>query len=397
MPLRWIRMSTAPGAIVRKSGISRTVFVISLVIVAVASGFGGYFIPGLFHSSSSTLTLNGAGSTFVYPLISAMDTNYSKINPNILINYQPVGSGTGITDLTNKIVDFGASDAPLNNAQIQGAPNTVTIPDTIGAVVIGYNIPFNSTYSIRSGLQLNVTAAAEIFQGNITNWNDPRIGPQNLPAGVSLPSYPITVVHRSDSSGTTFVFSGYLSSSPVWKLGPASKSFNNWPLGAIGANGNPGVASVLQGTKGTVGYVELAYALSASPPIYYASMYNPSGNTYIQPSLNSTKLAATSISTLPTGDNATGWQSINLLNSSNPGAYPIVTFSYIMVFKELSVYGSAMNLARAQDLINYLWFVVHDGQNQATPLSYVKLPSNVVLNAEASLRLVTYNGAQLHS
>jgi phosphate transport system substrate-binding protein len=392
-------MSTAPGAIVRKSGISRIIFVISLIIVAVASGLGGYFIPGLFHSSSSTLTLNGAGSTFVYPLISAMDTNYSKINTNILINYQPVGSGTGITDLSNKIVDFGASDAPLTSSQIQGAPNTVTIPDTIGAVVIGYNIPINSTYSIHSGLQLNSTVAAEIFQGNITYWDDSRILVlnRNLPGGVTMPHQQITIVHRSDSSGTTFVFSGYLASSPVWKLGAASKSFNNWPLGAIGANGNPGVASVIQGTKGAVGYVELDYALSASPPIYYAYMYNSAGNTYIQPSLSTTTLAVTSAPTLPTGDNATGWQSVNLLNSSNPGAYPIVTFSYIMVFKELNVYGSAMNLARAQDLLNYLWFMVHDGQNQATPLSYVSLPSNVVANAEASLRLITYNGAQLHS
>lgn len=392
-------MSTAPAAIVRKSGISRTVFVISLVIVAAASGLGGYFIPGLFHASSSTLTLNGAGSTFVYPLISAMDTNYSKINSNILINYQPVGSGTGITDLGNKIVDFGASDAPMSNAQIQAAPNVVTVPDTIGAVVIGYNIPINSTYSIHSGLQLNVTVAAEIFQGNITYWNDPRIvGLQNnLPAGVSLPNLAITVVHRSESSGTTFVFSGYLASSPVWKLGAPSKSFNNWPLGAIGANGNPGVASVLQGTKGTIGYVELAYALSATPPIYYASLYNPTANGYILPSLTTTKAAVTSLPPLPAGDNATGWQSITLLNSLDSGAYPIVTFSYIMVFKELNVYGSAMSLTRAQDLVNYLWFIVHDGQNQATPLSYVALPSNVVTNAEASLRLITYNGAQLHS
>jgi phosphate transport system substrate-binding protein len=393
-------MGTPQGAIVRKSGISVPIFAISLIVVAIGAGLGGYFVPKLFTSSSSTLTLNGAGSTFVYPLISAMDTNYSKINTNILINYQPVGSGTGITDLSNKIVDFGASDAPLTSSQIQGAPNTITIPDTIGAVVIGYNIPINSTYSLHSGLQLNATVAAEIFQGNITTWNDPRIvalNQNNLPAGVSLPNYPITVVHRSDSSGTTFVFSGYLSSSPVWKLGAASKSFNNWPLGAVGANGNPGVASVLQGTKGTVGYVELDYALSASPAIYYAYMYNSAGNTFIQPTLGTTSLAVTSAPTLPTGDNATGWQSVSLLNSNNPGAYPIVTFSYIMVFKELNVYGSAMNLARAQDLVNYLWFIVHNGQNQATPLSYVPLPSNVVSNAEASLRLITYNGSQLHS
>src|SRR5215831_5092225 len=131
------RMSSTSGSIVRRGGISRTVFIISLVVVAAGSGLTGYFLPGILHpsSSTSTLTLNGAGSTFVYPLISAMNANYSRINPDILINYQGVGSGTGINDLSAKSVDFGASDAPLSNSQIVAAPNALTIPDTIGAVV----------------------------------------------------------------------------------------------------------------------------------------------------------------------------------------------------------------------------------------------------------------------
>jgi phosphate transport system substrate-binding protein len=384
-------MSATPGAIVRRGGISRTVFVISLVIVAAASGLTGYFLPGFFKSSTSTVTLTGAGSTFVYPLISAMDTNYTRINPNIQINYQAIGSGAGITDLQNKLVDFGASDAPLTPGSsgqyitLNKTSTPLTIPDTIGAVVIAYNLP-----GINSGLNLTATVAAEIFQGNITTWSDPAI--QSLNPGITLPSNLITLVHRSDSSGTTFVFSGYLSSSPIWKLGQ-SKTIS-WPASAIGANGNPGVAAVIQGTKYTVGYVELDYALSASPAMTYADMLNTAQQSYIAPTLASTELAVSTLPSLPTNGN---WTQVSLLNSNTAGAYPIVTFSYIMVYKELNVYGSAMTLSKAQDVVNFLYWLVTTGQDQAGPLYYVALPPNVVSNAEATLSLITYNGAVLHS
>jgi phosphate transport system substrate-binding protein len=384
-------MSATPGAIIRRGGISRTVFAISLVVVAAASGLGGYFIPGLFHSTTSTVTLNGAGSTFVYPLISAMDTNYTKINPSIQVNYQAVGSGTGINDLEGKLVDFGASDAPLTGGSsgqyvtLNKTSTPLTIPDTIGAVVVAYNLP-----GVTSPLQLNATVTAEIFQGNITNWNDPAIAALN--PSLTLPSNPITLVHRSDSSGTTFVFSGYLKSSSFWKLGQ-SKTIS-WPASAIGANGNPGVAAVIQGTKYSVGYVELDYALSASPAMTYAEMLNTAQQTYIAPTLASTMLAASTLPSLPTNGN---WTQVSLLNSNTSGAYPIVTFSYIMVYQELNVYGSSMTLSRAQDLVNYLWWIVTTGQDQSAPLYYVALPSNVVSNAQATLRMITYNGQQLHS
>ncbi len=392
-------MSTPPGAIVRKGGISTTIFVISLIAVAVGSGLGGYFVPKLFQASSSTITLNGAGSTLVYPLISAMNTNYSKTFPNILINYQPVGSGTGITDLQDQTVDFGASDAPLNNNQIQAVANSVTIPDTVAAVAVAYNIPINKTYSIHSGLHLNITVAAAIFQGNIKYWNDSSILQlnQNNPAlaGVAIPYTPITIFHRSDSSGTTFVFSGWLNSTSAWKLGQ-SKTIT-WPSGSIGENGNPGVAAGVQGNAGAIGYIEVDYAVGANPPIYYAAIWNPVGKTYLLPNVSSMAAAVPNNLSLPAGDNPTAWQPINLLNSQNATAYPIVTFSYIVVYKELNVYGSAMTLTRAQDLINYLWFVVHGGQNLSASLDYLPLPQNVLANSEASLRLITYNGSQLHS
>jgi len=386
-------MSVTPGAIVRRGGISAVVFIVSLIIVGVGSGLTGYYLPGILHPSTTaqTTTLNGAGSTFVFPLISAMNTNYSRINPNILINYQGVGSGNGITDLEGKTVDFGASDAPLTNGQIIGAPNSLTIPDTIGAVVVAYNLP-----NLPTGLNLTASVTAQIFEGQITIWNDSRI--QNLNPGVTLPYVGITIVHRSDSSGTTFVFSGYLNATyPIWTLGQAKTI--SWPLNSIGSNGNPGVAATIQGTKYAIGYVELDYALAANPVMTFASLWNPAGHTYIVPTLATTALAVSSLSSsyLPGGDQAAAWQPINLLNSPNTGAYPIVTFSYIMVYKELNVYGASMTLARAQILVNYLWFVVHEGQNQANPLYYVSLPQNVITNAETSIRLITYNGSQLHS
>lgn len=382
-------MSSTSGAIVRRGGISKVVFGISLIIVAVASGLTGYFLPGILHPGAATVTLNGAGSTFVYPLISAMDANYSKANSNIQINYQAVGSGTGINFLISKTVDFGASDAPLNSGQVTNLTKTstpLTIPDTIGAVVVAYNLP-----GISKGLQLDANVTALIFEGTISWWNDSRI--QTLNPTLTMPLHQITIVHRSDSSGTTFVFSGYLKSSPFWTLGQAKTI--TWPGSSIGANGNQGVAAVVQGTKYAVGYVELNYALSASPAITYAYMLNTAQQQYIEPTLSSTALAASSLSSLPAGDG--DWTSVNLLNSPAAGAYPIVTFSYIMVYEKLDAVGSAMTQSRAQDLVNYLWFVVHDGQNQAGPLSYVKLPDNVVANAEATIRLITYNGQTLHS
>lgn len=335
--------------------------------------------------------------------MTAMIANYSRSNPNVQINYQSIGSGAGITNLGERILDFGASDAPLNSVQLASTPNAVTIPDTIGAVAIAYNIPINNTYSLHKGLRLNVTVAAEIFQGGTSQggtmyWDDPGIVQLNPPStlGASLPHQPIVPVHRFDSSGTTFVFTGWLSSSPVW-LGGQSKqpNANAWAALAKSSPGNQGVASVIQSIPYTIGYVELNYAISASPAIPYAFVWNTAGATFIEPTLSTSALAASSLPSLPAGNG--NWTAVNLLNSNNPGAYPIVTFSYIMVYQELNVYGSSMNQATAQALVNFLWFVVHGGQAQATLLSFVALPASVVADAEATLRTITYNGQTLHS
>lgn len=392
-------MSASKDVVIRSTGISKSIFIISLVVVAAASGVAGYFVPGLLKQSSSVITLNGAGASFPFPLLSAINANYTASNPNVQINYQSVGSGAGITDFSTKIVDFGASDAPLSGGPLGQRANItrdtgipLTIPETIGAVAIAYNVN-----GISTGLRLNATVAAMIFQGDITKWSDGNI--TGLNPGVILPNSPITVVHRSDSSGTTFIFTSWLNSSNAnfpWRLG-VSKS-PKWATGKatyLSLPQNIGVAGGVQQNPNTIGYVELNYVLSTTPPMTYASVLNGDHGGYVLPSLaTSTNAVNNSTASLPTGDG--DWSKVTLLNSHGGSSYPIVSFTYLLVFKELSVV-SGMTQAKAQALVNYLWFVVHGGQNQATKLSYVALPFSVVTIDEATIKMITYNSATLHS
>lgn len=373
---------------------------ISLVIVAALSGVAGYFVPGLLKQSSSVITINGAGSSFVFPLLSAIDANYTSLNSGVQINYQSVGSGAGITDFSTKIVDFGATDAPLSGG-LSGQRANITrdtgtplaIPESIGAVAIAYNMN-----GISTGLKLNATVAAMIFQGNITQWNDPIIANMNL--GVALPSSTITVVHRSDSSGTTFIFSGWLNSSNAnfpWKLGVSKTP--KWQYGTkatyLSLPQNVGVAGGVQQNPNTIGYVELNYVLSTTPPMTYATVLNGDQNSYVLPSLTTSTYAVNnSTASLPTGDG--DWSKVTLLNAHGGSSYPIVSFTYILVFKELSVV-PGMTQAKAQALVNYLWYVVHNGQDQATKLSFVALPVPVRTIDETTIRMITYNSVALHS
>ena len=399
-------MSTSKDVVIRTTGITKTIFVISLIIVGVAGGLVGYFVPPLLKQSRSVITLNGSGSTFVQPLLNAIDTNYTAANPGVQVNYQGVGSGAGITNLNNSLVDFAGTDAPLTPGQTMSITNHVgsplTIPESIGAVAIAYNIKNIGTAS----LKLNATVAAMIFQGNITYWDDPNIANlQDSSVQANLPHAIITVVHRGESSGTSFIFTSWLNtgkSNFPWKLG-VSKS-PSWG-GAVSAkyiaiNGNPGVASDVQLNSNTIGYVELNYVLSTSSPLTYATVLTgdpkgSAGGVYVLPSLLTSNYAVSnSTGTLPQGNG--DWSNVSLLNSKGNSSYPIVSFTYLLVYQELSKL-SSMTQARAQALVNYLWFVVHDGQLQAKTLSYVPLPSAVVQIDEATIRTITYNGATLHS
>jgi len=329
-------------------------------------------------------SLTGAGATFPYPLLSAMINNYTHAKPNIQVNYQSIGSGGGISALTQKTVDFGASDAPLSTTDAANIPNALHIPETIGAVTVAYNLP-----SIPTGLHLTGKIIADIYQGTITKWNDAAI--QNLNPTTTLPAKDIVVVHRSDSSGTSFVFTGYLSvSSSAWSTAVGQGKGVAWPTG-YGSNGNTGVAALVQGQPYAIGYVELAYALQNSMTV--AAIQNPAGN-WILPSLQTTTVAAQSVAStgLPAG--SASWTSVNILNAPEAQAYPIVSFSYLIVYKELNVIpGLTQNDATA--LVQFLWYVIHNGQDQAPSLSYAQLPANVVQIDEATIQSITFNGQTL--
>jgi phosphate ABC transporter phosphate-binding protein len=304
------------------------------------------------------------------------------------VNYQSIGSGGGISALQAKTVDFAGSDAPLSATEMNNIPNALHIPETIGAVTICYNLP-----GIQTGLHLTGQIIADIYQGSISMWNAPAI--QNLNPNVTLPARSIVTVHRSDSSGTTFIFTGYLkASSASWASAVGQGKTVSWPNapgGAIGNNNNAGVASTVNGTQYSIGYVELAYALQNGMTV--AAVQNPSGN-WILPTLESTTIAAQSVASvgLPAGN--ASWTSVNVLNAPGAQAYPIVSFSYLLVYKELNVIPN-MTLDKATALVQFLWYVVHDGQQLAPGLAYAQLPSNVVELNEATIRSITFNGQTL--
>jgi len=314
--------------------------------------------------------------------MNAMILQYQAATPGVSINYQGVGSGAGITALEGHTVDFAASDAPLQAADQAKAPNAVTIPMTIGAVTVAYNIP-----GFKSNVHLTGRVVADIFAGNVTTWNDPAIA--GLNSNLTMPAKSILVVHRSDSSGTTFTFTGYLSqASAGWNKTYGQAKSVGWPVG-LGANGNGGVAGVVQGTTYTIGYVELAYALSNKMTV--ASIQNSAGN-WVLPTLDSSAAAANAVSNLPAGTG--NWASVNLLNQPGATTYPIVTFSYVIIYKDLSV-NTSENVNQAGALVKFLWWAVHTGQGQAQALSYVPLPANVVTIDEATLSSITFGATLL--
>jgi phosphate transport system substrate-binding protein len=368
----------------------KTTYVIIVAIIAIAIIIGGIFaytsMQSTPASTPASVILTGAGATFPQPFLNATITNYASQKSNVKINYNGVGSGTGINSLTTKTVDFAASDAPLSDSQRTAAPNVLHIPETIGAVTLAYNLP-----GVSGGLHLTGQVIANIYLGTITNWNDPAITALN--PSTTLPDHAITTVHRSDSSGTTNVFTKYLSNvSSTWQSQIGSGTSVQWPgSNAVGASGNSNVASTVNQTQYAIGYVELAYALQNGMTV--ASVQNPAGN-FIAPSLASTTAAVQSGASqgLPSGDQA--WTSVSLLNTADPQAYPIVSFTYLLEYKELNVI-PGMTQDKATAIIQYMWYVVHNGQQLAPNLEYAQLPANVVQIDETSIKSITFNGQQL--
>jgi phosphate transport system permease protein/phosphate transport system substrate-binding protein len=323
---------------------------------------------------------------------------YQSVNPSVSINYQSIGSGGGVRQFTERTVDFGASDAPLTEEEMQALSSStpVHIPETIGSVVAAYNIA-----GIDKGLKLSGPVLSDIFSGKITKWDDTRI--KELNPELPLPSSDIVTVHRSDGSGTTFIWTSYLSQvSPEWNQTVGAGKSVQWTVG-LGAQGNEGVSNTILSTPNSIGYVELTYALTTD--MDYASLMNSAGN-FVEPTVNSTLAAVqaaiimngTSSSTanstnasavsLPGGDQS--WTHVSLLDAPGPDSYPIASFSYLLVFKEMST--NINNIEKAQALAQFINWAITDGQQFASPLHYVPLPDSVVQHNQQTLRSLTFNG-----
>src|ERR1700753_1082898 len=314
-------------------------------------------------------TLLGAGSTFVYPLFSKMFSQYTASK----VNYQSIGSGGGILQLTNKTVDFGDSDAPLNADQTakMSAP-VLHIPMTSGAVIVTYNIP-----GVTAALNLTGKDLADIYLGKITNWNSAEIKATNK--GVNLPDLPIVVVHRSDGSGTSFIFTDFLTKvNPEWEKKVGRASAVNWPAG-LGGKGSEGVAGLVKQTPGAIGYVELAYAKQNNMP--FANIQNKSGK-YITPSPESTTLASNVAIPADT--------KVSITDTDNPKGYPIASFTWALIYKEQNYGGRSK--ARATELLKLLWYNIHQGQAECAPLNYAPLSKSAVKVAETILKTATFDG-----
>ena len=338
-----------------------------LVLFSIACNGGG--------SGSGSVSLQGAGATFPNPLYQKWLSEYGKAHPNVRIDYQSIGSGGGIKQLKEQTVDFGASDAPMKDEDLKAAPGEILhIPTVLGAVIITYNLEGQN-----APLKFSSEVVADIFLGKIKKWNDPKIAADN--AGVTLPANDITVVTRSDGSGTSAVFTDYLSKvSPEWKEKVGSGTSPRWPVG-ISGKGNEGVTGSVKNTPNTIGYVELAYAVQNKLPV--AHIKNSSGN-FVEPSIDAvTEAAAGSAANTPED------LRVSITNAAGPQAYPISSYTYILVYK------NQKDAAKGKALVDFLWWGIHDGEAFAKELLYAPLPADIVKRAEAKISSVTANGAAL--
>jgi len=313
-------------------------------------------------------TLNGAGATFPYPMYSKWFSEYHKAHPDVEINYQSIGSGGGIRQVLAGTVDFGASDGPMSDEQLSQYKNgkLFHIPTVMGAVVPAYNVP-----GVTGELKFTPDALAGIFLGKITTWNDPAIAKEN--PGVKLPSDPIIVLHRSDGSGTTYIFTDYLSKvSSDWASGVGKNTSVKWPVG-LGGKGNEGVAGMIRQMKGGIGYIELIYAVQNSIP--YGVVRNASGN-YVKASLASVTAAAASVPKMPADFR------VSITNAPGKDAYPISSFTWLLIPAQ------SKDAAKGKILNGFLTWMLDDGEKMTADLTYAPLPDSVIAKVRETVKQV---------
>jgi len=316
--------------------------------------------------ASAQTTINGAGATFPYPMYSKWFSEYNKQKPDVRINYQSIGSGGGIQQLLAGTVDFGASDGPMTDAQLEKAKGKIIhVPAVLGAVVPAYNIP-----DVNQELKFTPQVLADIFLGKITNWNDKAIAAAN--PGVNFPNQPIVVVHRSDGSGTTYIFTDYLSKvSSEWKNNVGKGTSVKWPLG-LGGKGNEGVAGVVRQMPGALGYVELIYAVQNK--ITYGSVKNAAGN-FVKASLESTTAAAASAA-MPADFR------VSITNAPGKEAYPISSFTWLLIPEQ------SKDANKGKMISEFLNWMLGPGQEMTKQLTYAPLPPPVIEKVRAAVKSV---------
>jgi len=335
------------------------------LVTAVIAAFAGV--------SSAETNLNGAGATFPNPIYSKWFSEYNQQHPDIKINYQSIGSGGGIKQLQSGTVDFGASDGPMTDEQLAATPGKVFhIPTVLGADVPMYNIP-----GVTSELKFTPDVLADIFLGKIKKWSDSRLAKAN--PGVKFPDEDIVVVHRSDGSGTTYIFTDYLSKvSSEWKDKVGKGTSVNWPVG-LGGKGNEGVAGTIKQTEGSIGYVELIYAVQNNMP--YGSVQNAAGN-FVKANLDSVTAAAGSVKDMPDDFR------VSITNAPGKDAYPISSFTWLLVPAEWSDAG------KEKAFVDFLNWMIDKGQGMTSALSYAPLPKAVAAKVKARIKEVKVKAGQ---
>jgi phosphate transport system substrate-binding protein len=312
-------------------------------------------------------TLNGAGATFPYPMYSKWFNEYHNLHSDIQINYQSIGSGGGIRQVLAGTVDFGASDGPMTDEQLSQAKTKILhVPTVLGAVVPAYNAP-----GVSGEVKFTPDVLANIFLGKITNWNDKAIASAN--PGVKFPDQAIIVVHRSDGSGTTYIFTDYLSKiSPEWQTTVGKGTSVKWPVG-LGGKGNEGVAGVVRQMQGAIGYVELIYAVQNNIP--YGIVRNSSGN-FVKASLDSVTAAAASVKSMPSDFR------VSITNPPGKDAYPIASFTWLLIPAQ------SKDAAKGKIIQDFLAWMLVDGQKMTSALTYAPLPDSVVEKVKAATKQV---------
>lgn len=339
--------------------------------------------PSAFAQSQTLIEASGA--TFAFPLLDLWRVKYAEVEPNVRFDYQSIGSGGGVGNHIKKLGQFGATDAPLSDAEYDAAPGTITIPEMMGAISLAYNID-----GIESGLNLSEEALCGIFLGDIEHWDDPLIQDDN--PNLELPDASIITVHRSDGSGTTFAFTSYLTKTcPEWDEQIGAAKSVPWPSG-LGSPGNEGVAGTIRTTENSIGYVTLAYVIQNDMTVAY--IQNGDHTNFVEPTIDTASAASGSAAFwLPSAEDS--WRDVDLLAAPGFNSYPITSFSYLIVHPELD--DSADNKAHAEEIVDMIAWMITDGQQYSSQLQYVPIADLVKNIGLDGLSQITYGGEQVYT